>query len=325
MKFYLAPLEGITGYIYRNALHDFYGTGIDKYFMPFLAPHTKRSFNAKEKNDILPEHNKDLYAVPQILTNNVSDFLRIEKDLRALGYEEININLGCPSGTVVSKGRGAGFLAKKDELDAFLEEIFEKTEGKISLKTRIGVEEPEEFYELLEIYNQYPLEELIIHPRVQKELYQGKPHREIFHYARQYSKNPLCYNGDICSEEDYVNHMQVWKSEDDKEESLMDVSAVMLGRGVLKTPWLIKELAGDAFSEEKVMDKQKLLAFHDRLLSDYKSVMSGDKNVLFKMKELWMYLQFQFEDQEKAAKKIKKANSLIEYEAAVREMFSLQR
>ena len=105
----------------------------------------------------------------------------------------------------------------------------------------------------------------------------------------------------------------------------MDVSAVMLGRGVLKTPWLIKELAGDVFSEEKVMDKQKLLAFHDRLLSDYKSVMSGDKNVLFKMKELWMYLQFQFEDQEKAAKKIKKANSLIEYEAAVREMFSLQR
>ena len=179
MKFYLAPLEGITGYIYRNALHDFYGTGIDKYFMPFLAPHTKRSFNAKEKNDILPEHNKDLYAVPQILTNNASDFLRIEKDLRALGYEEININLGCPSGTVVSKGRGAGFLAKKDELDAFLEEIFEKTEGKISLKTRIGVEEPEEFYELLEIYNQYPLEELIIHPRVQKELYQGKPHREM--------------------------------------------------------------------------------------------------------------------------------------------------
>lgn len=327
MKFYLAPLEGITGYIYRNALHDFYGKGIDKYFMPFLAPHTKRSFSAKEKNDILPEHNKALYAVPQILTNNASDFLRIEKDLRALGYEEININLGCPSGTVVSKGRGAGFLAKKDELDAFLEEIFEKAEGKISLKTRIGMEKPEEFYELLEIYNKYPLEELIIHPRVQKELYQGKPHMEIFHYARKYSKNPLCYNGDIYTKEDYVNRIKEWESEDDKEESLMDVSAIMLGRGVLKTPWLIKELAGDAFSEEKeaVTDKQKLLAFHDRLLTDYKSVMSGDKNVLFKMKELWMYLQYQFEDREKTAKKIKKANNLMEYQAAVREIFSLQR
>ena len=157
MKFYLAPLEGITGYIYRNAQHDFFGAGIDKYFMPFLAPHTKRSFNAKEKNDILPEHNAGMYAVPQILTNSAADFLRIEKDLGAFGYRELNINLGCPSGTVVSKGRGAGFLASPEKLDQFLEEIFSKTEAKISLKTRIGMEEPEEFFRLLEIYNKYPL------------------------------------------------------------------------------------------------------------------------------------------------------------------------
>ena len=120
MKFYLAPLEGITGFIYRNALHDFYGTGVDKYFTPFLTPHTKCSFNAKERKDIIPEHNQGMYTVPQVLTNSAEDFLRIEKDLKEIGYEEININLGCPSGTVASKGRGAGFLARPQELDHFL-------------------------------------------------------------------------------------------------------------------------------------------------------------------------------------------------------------
>lgn len=324
MKFYLAPLEGITGYIYRNALHDFYGDGIDKYFMPFLAPHTKRSFNAKEKNDILPEHNKGILTIPQVLTNSATDFLMIEKDLRTFGYHEINLNLGCPSGTVVAKGRGAGFLALPEQLDAFLYEIFEKTEAKISIKTRIGMNEPEEFYELLEIYNKYPLEELIIHPRVQKELYRGTPHKEIFSYARIHSKNPLCYNGDICTKADYVNLMKEWETEDGIGESRMPVSAVMLGRGVLKTPWLIKELTSAAPWTEKnvALDKKKLLAFHDRLVADYSVVMSGDKNVLFKMKEIWLYMNCQFPGKEKSLKKIKKANNLVEYQAAVREMFS---
>lgn len=314
MRFYLAPLEGITGYIYRNALHDFYGEGIDKYFMPFLAPHTKRSFNAKEKNDILPEHNKGMYTVPQVLTNSAKDFLRIEKDLRAFGYEEININLGCPSGTVVSKGRGAGFLAEPEKLDQFLEEVFTKTEAKISLKTRIGFDEPEEFYRLLEIYNKYPLKELIIHPRVRQELYKGKPHLETFCYAMEHSTNPLCYNGDIVSKESYVNLLA--------ELGNKEVPAVMIGRGVLKNPALISELAEMPGIKAGVgLEREKLRAFHDRLLADYQSVLSGDKNVLFKMKELWSYLIELFPGAEKEAKAIRKAERLSEYQAVVNRVF----
>ena len=328
MKFYLAPLEGITGYIYRNAQHDFFGEGIDKYFMPFLAPHTKRSFNAKEKNDILPEHNVGMHAVPQILTNSAEDFLRIEKDLGAFGYRELNINLGCPSGTVVSKGRGAGFLALPEKLDQFLEEIFSKTEAKISLKTRIGMEEPEEFFRLLEIYNKYPLEELIVHPRVQKELYRGKPHLETFRCAMEHSQNPLCYNGDLVSVKSYVNLLADWEKEQENDRA--KVTSVMVGRGVLKDPALIEKLAAyasgeahgtDVRGESGVTDRKKLLAFHDRLVTDYQKEFSGDQNVLFKMKELWSYLIVQFPGKEKEAKAIRKAKRLEEYQAAVRKVF----
>ena len=319
MKFYLAPLEGITGFIYRNALHDFYGTGVDKYFTPFLTPHTKCSFNAKERKDIIPEHNQGMYTVPQVLTNSAEDFLRIEKDLKEIGYEEININLGCPSGTVASKGRGAGFLARPQELDHFLEEVFAGTNAKISLKTRIGIDDPEDFYELMEIYNKYPLEELIIHPRVWKEYYKGTPHWEIFDYAIKNSKNPLCYNGDICSIADY----QCIKQELLQQEKAENVKGMMLGRGVLKNPAFIEQLAqyekNGVWEEE--FDKERFRAFLNRLRDDYMTEMSGDMNVLFKMKELWFYMIAQFPEQDKVLKKIKKSKKLAEYDAAVRELF----
>ena len=160
MKYYLAPMEGITGYIYRNSYEKFFGN-IDKYFTPFIVPNKSRSLKTKELRDILPENNIGMNIVPQILTNDSEGFITTVMKLKQLGYNEVNLNLGCPSGTVVSKNRGSGFLAKRDELDKFLDEIYKIDDMKISIKTRIGKDTPEEFYELIKIYNKYPIYELI--------------------------------------------------------------------------------------------------------------------------------------------------------------------
>ena len=165
MKYYLAPLEGVTSHIYRRAYHTCF-CPMDKYFTPFLVPHTKRGFNSRERREILPQNNPGMYLVPQIMSNDADGFLKTEEKLREYGYEEVNLNLGCPSKTVVSKNRGSGFLSKTEELDRFLDQIYRGTKGKISIKTRIGRYSPDEFEEILRIYNQYPVEELIIHPRV---------------------------------------------------------------------------------------------------------------------------------------------------------------
>ena len=157
MKYYLAPLEGITTYIYRRAYHQHFAP-MDKYFTPFLVPHTKKGFSTKEKNDVMPEHSPGMNLVPQIMSNQAESFLHTVEKLKVYGYEEVNLNLGCPSKTVVSKGRGSGFLADPDGLDRFLDEIFKKCDVKISIKTRIGKDDPEEFARLLDIYNQYPVE-----------------------------------------------------------------------------------------------------------------------------------------------------------------------
>lgn len=314
MQLYFAPLEGITGYVYRNAFRSIY-TGIDKYFIPFISPNRNRALSPKEIRDVLPEHNEGMYAVPQIMTNHAEQFLQAAEELREkYGYDEVNLNLGCPSRTVVSKGRGAGFLAKPEELDAFLEEIFEHVMLRVSVKTRIGMDRPEEFGRLLEIYNKYPLHELIIHPRVQKDYYRNTPNMEVFGEAMQRSKNPLCYNGDIFSSEDFGR----------LKERFPAIDRVMLGRGLLRNPELaetLKAAVNFGTKAEERPDPERWKAFHDRLYHGYREVMSGDKNVLFKMKEFWSYAEEMFPGEERLLKKIKKASRLCDYEQAVREMF----
>jgi tRNA-dihydrouridine synthase len=305
MHFYFAPMEGITGYIYRNA-HAAFFNHIDKYFSPFIIANQHGNYKSKVIKDILPENNRGIPLIPQLLTNNSMDFIQTAMKMKELGYQEINLNLGCPSGTVVAKGKGSGFLSKPEALDRFLEEIFSEQVMKISVKTRIGKDDPEEFFTLIEIFNKYPMEELIIHPRIQKDFYKNKPNLAIFQEAIKLSKNPLCYNGDLHSVKDYREFVEHYPM----------IDTVMLGRGLITNPGLINELM-----DHVKTDKEKLRGFHDIILAEYQSVLSGDRNVLFKMKELWFYMVEMFTNSEKHAKKIRKAEKLKDYVDAVNRLF----
>ena len=319
MKYYLAPLEGITTYIYRRAYHQHF-TAMDKYFTPFLVPHTKKGFSTKEKNDVMPEHSPGMNLVPQIMSNQAESFLHTVEKLKVYGYEEVNLNLGCPSKTVVSKGRGSGFLADPEGLDRFLDEIFKKCDVKISIKTRIGKDDPEEFVRLLDIYNQYPVEELIIHPRVQKDFYKNQPDLDVFRDAVEGSKIPLCYNGDIFTPE----------SHDEMRREFPQVDTFMLGRGILMNPALLDTICmGEKTEVEKAETsrkmqsadryKKKIHAFLEQIKCDYLEVGMGEKNTLFKLKELWAYMGQNAPDAKKALKRIRKSQSMADYDSASRE------
>lgn len=361
MQYELAPMEGITGYIYRNAYVKYFG-GIDRYYTPFIA---NTGLNHKELNDVLPEHNAVFLLgessreraagegpgqsgevkikagasgenagqdeqppprlVPQILTNKAEDFLLIADRLWQMGYSHVNLNLGCPSGTVASRGRGAGFLAYPRELEAFLEEIYEKCPLSISIKTRIGVADMEDWEELLEIYGKYPVEELIIHPRIQRDFYRHPIRWEGVELALKYwehagSSIPLCYNGEIHSLAEYRALRQRFPQ----------IERVMLGRGVLKNPFLAARMRRWEQEQQDSEDgtdgdqsRKVLWSFHQELLHGYREIMSGDQNALFKMKELWTYFGESFPGKSKAIKKIRKAGNMAQYEAAVREVFGI--
>ena len=298
---YFAPLEGITGYVQRGAFQRHFGY-IDKYFIPFIQPKQHGHFSNREKQDIQPEHNVGLTAIPQLLTSSAHDFLQTAAKLQELGYSEVNLNLGCPARTVVSKGRGSGQLADLEALQRFLEEIFQKAEVAVSIKTRIGIEDPAEFDALLSIFRQYPLRELIVHPRVQKEFYGGKPHWEAFSAAMAASPFPVCYNGDIFSAAGYRK----------LEAAFPQLDRVMLGRGLLCNPALAREMQGG-----KPLQKEEVKTYHDDLYKQYQTILSGDKNILFKMKEFWVYQIYSFQNADKYRKRIQKAQRLQPYEEAV--------
>lgn len=308
MKYYLAPMEGITGFVYRNAYEKYFGD-IDTYFTPFIVPNQSRSLKTKEFRDVLPENNKDINIIPQILTNDSEGFIHTANKLKELGYNEVNLNLGCPAGTVVSKGRGSGFLSEREKLDKFLEEIYTMEGMKISIKTRIGREKPEEFYELIKIYNKYPLEELIIHPRTREDFYGNTPNLEVFKDAISLSKAKLCYNGDIFTKNDYENIVSRFS----------EIDSVMIGRGILANPDLMGEIKG-----KEGINKETLKNFHDEILTNYIEIFNEEKNAMYRMKELWGYMIYIFSDNKKYAKKIKKAQKFKDYKEAVESLFSEQ-
>lgn len=306
MKFYFAPLEGITGYIYRNAYHEFFDCGIDKYFTPFIGVSQNGLSKSRELEDISPEHNKGMKVIPQLLGGKGVEVNEYLHRLKEMGYTEVNLNIGCPYQTVVAKKKGAGLLEDTTYLQKFLEEVFTNAPVDVSVKTRIGMEHAWEFEEILDIYNQYPILELIVHPRVREDFYRDHPDLDAFAYALKKCKAPICYNGDIFTLQDY----QIFT------ERFPEVSRVMLGRGLLTNPGLLSEIIMG-----KAMTKNELKAFHDRVYEDYMQIMSGDKNTLFKMKELWNYMQFMFADCEKYIKKIRKAQRAADYESVVNLLF----
>jgi tRNA-dihydrouridine synthase len=303
MTYDFAPMEGITTFVYRNTFEKYYG-GIDRYYTPFLS---SMHLSSREKNEVLPEHNTGIHLIPQILTNRSEDFLSIAAALRDYGYDTVNLNLGCPSGTVVSKHRGSGFLAVPETLDRFLDEIFSACPIKISIKTRIGISDEAEWAGILDIYEKYPIDELIVHTRLQQDFYKRPCHPNAFPEAHRLNI-PLCYNGDITSREALA------------QVRLLDpsISRVMIGRGLIANPELLEELTGTP-----ARDKERLAAFLSDLRDGYIREMSGsDRNTLYKMKEIWVYLGSLFQDADRHMKRIKKANRLSEYNSAVNSLFS---
>lgn len=330
MQIYMAPMEGLTGYIYRNAFERYFGCGkMDKYFIPFISPNQSQKFLAKEIRDIERENNQGMYAVPQIMTNRAQDFIWTAKMLfHDYGYEEINLNLGCPSGTVVSKFRGSGFLAVPNELDAFLDEVLNDSfitgsdnGGKpirVSLKTRIGKESPEEFPRLMEIYNKYQFEELIVHPRIRTDYYRNSVNLESFAYAVENSKNPICYNGDIFTRTDLVKFM----------EHFPMVERIMLGRGLIADPGFFDVASADnpgEYVRDLEYDKLRMKKLHDEVYAERLKIMSGDKHAIHRMKEMWCYMEQTFDDSKKDVKRIKKAQKMAEYQDAVNIFFGQSR
>lgn len=300
-KVYFAPMEGLTDSVYRK-LHHKYFPGVDGYFMPFFSPTEHRHLTEREARELPMAEDTDFFAVPQVMTKSPTDFLWACQVCADRGYTQINLNAGCPSGTVVSKGKGSGLLGHTDTLRAILDTVCAQSPIPVSVKTRLGLLSDEEYPSLLSLYNDYPLALLIIHPRVRKQFYNGTADRSWFAYTCQNSKNPVCLNGDLLT----VAHCKNAVAEFPQADSLM------LGRGLIGNPGM--------FTPEGTTG-EKLTAFYDELLSTYIELFGGSKNAMFRLKEHWTYLLPHFIGAEKLAKQLRKTTDISEFRRLTHEIF----
>lgn len=306
MYYEAAPLQGITTAVFRSVHCRVFG-GADTYYMPFFSPTQEHLMTKRDLRELDPARNQGVPVIPQIMTRRAEDFLWAAGELAAMGYREVNLNLGCPSGTVTAKGKGAGFLAHPEELDRFFEKIFSADpKVRITIKTRLGIRDPAEFARLLEIYNRYPIRELILHPRVQKDFYRNEVRMDAFRGALENSRHPVCYNGDLLTVAQCAAFSRQFPS----------VRAVMIGRGMAADPALFRKLRGGAGAR-----REELYRFTRTLYREYQQAYGDRGPAVQRMKEVWYYLIHLFADSEKYGKKMRRVSAPDEYERLEAELY----
>ena len=311
MNYYAAPMEGLTDRIWRQVHQKWFGAADApmRYYAPFLSPPENRVLIPKKMAELAPEANAGTVVIPQLLARDGELAAWMIGEMRKLGYTEVNLNFGCPSGTVTAKGKGAGMLRDPARLDAFLDAVFSAVEGPVSVKTRIGVQKPEEFAALLDIYNRYPICELTIHPRVMKQLYRGQADRASFAAALPECRMPVCYNGDVTTPEEL--HAL--------EAEFPQLSGIMVGRGLIADPALFRRARGGAPAS-----REELRGYCDDLYHGYTEAFGAASCAVSRMKAHWFYLIHRFEGADPLEKPLRKAREGWEYETVVNQIFTRQ-
>ncbi len=298
-----APLDGITKRVFRQVWHKRFG-GADRFFIPFVSPTDQHILTPRDRREL--ENPEGLPQVPQVMAKRAADFVWAAGALADMGYTEVNLNLGCPSGTVTAKGKGSGLLMDPEALDRFLEELFSGVSVPVSVKTRLGYNVPEEFPRLLEVFNRYPIACLTVHPRVRPEKYRGEVHLDAFALALAESRNPVCYNGDLTSVEG-VRAL---------EARFPGLEAAMLGRGAIADPALFRRLRGGPPAT-----KEELQAFTAELYQAYQDFYGQAAPASQRMKEIWFYLSHLFEGGQRLGGRMRRSRGPRAYEELEAQIF----
>ena len=300
-------MEGITLFRYRMIHHRMF-PGAAEYYTPFIAPDSKGSFRPKYLRELTSDCNS-LRVIPQLLVNNAEAFCATAEKLRELGFGELNLNIGCPSGTVFSKHKGAGMLTDLASLDAVLDGIYSHAEQKgyrVSIKTRMGVHSTEEFPAILECYRKYPISKLIVHARCRDDFYRGEADLSGLASSIGECLFPVVYNGNIAAPEDL------------EKVSLAapQIESVMIGRAAVSNPALFRW-----FKTGEQLRLEELKAFHDELVETWMEDGLSPAFTVERAKTRWAYMQELFPEAKREIKAVLKARNMPDYRIAAETLF----
>ena len=304
-----SPLQGFTDFRFRNAFHKYFG-GIDTFYSPYIKLNGKLAVKGSYERDILPENNSTLEVIPQIITNDAEEFLFVAKYVQQFGYKELNWNLGCPYPMVAKCGMGSGLISNTSQIEHILKRVHNETDIIVSMKMRMGYENPTEILDVFPILDQYPIKNIAIHARIGKQLYKGGVDLDSFQKCLDHTKQKIYYNGDITSVAKYK----------ELQERFPSIDHWMIGRGLIADPFLPSMIKNN--TTEYPENRYEIFeAFHDEIYKEYDAYLSGPTPIRMKMLGFWEYFSESFSNPQKTFKKIKKAGNSKNYESAVKEIF----
>lgn len=304
-----SPLQGFTDFRFRNAFHKHFG-GIDTFYSPYIKLNGKLVVKGSYERDILPENNNTLEVIPQIITNDAEEFLFVAKYVQQMGYKELNWNLGCPYPMVAKCGMGSGLISNTSQIEHILKRVHNETDIIVSMKMRMGYENPTEILDVFPILEQYPIKNIAIHARIGKQLYKGGVDLDSFQKCLDTSKQKIYYNGDITSVAKFK----------ELQERFPSIDHWMIGRGLIADPFLPSMIKNNTTEYPK--NRFEIFeAFHDEIYQQYDAYLQGPTPIRMKMLGFWEYFSESFSNPQKTFKKIKKAGNSKNYEAAVKEIF----
>lgn len=305
-----SPLQGFTDFRFRNAFQKYFG-GIDQYIAPYIRLKGNLEIKPANERDILPANNQSLCLIPQILSKDLNEFLFVAAYVQKLDYIELNWNLGCPYPMVAKRGMGSGLLSMPEKIDDILNRVSSESDIRVSVKMRLGYESPQEIFRVLPVLEKYKLTNIVIHPRIGKQLYKGEVDLNVFEECLKQSTHTIFYNGDITSVQSFR----------EMQDRFPNIRHWMIGRGLIADPFLPSMIKADnsAYPEDRY---EVFQSFHDTLFSSYEKALSGPKHILMKMYSFWEYFINSFPSSPKGLKKIKKAQSLSTYSEVVKQIIS---
>jgi tRNA-dihydrouridine synthase B len=224
----LAPMQDVTDLPFLRLMKN-YG-GADLYWTEYFRVYP----NSRLDKSILKSVTQNPTGCPiiaQMIGNDIPELVRSARELEQYPVAAVDLNLGCPAPVVYKKCAGGGLLRQPQLVDQILGHLREAIQGKFTVKTRIGFDDPRVFDELLPIFARHSLDLLTVHARTVSELFRSEVHYDFIARAVAAVPCPVLANGNIFSPR---KAQQVLCS--------TGVRGLMIGRGAIRNPWLFAQI-----------------------------------------------------------------------------------
>ena len=271
----LAPMQGIT----NRGLREVFGRTVlpDVLFTEFVR--VRPGAKTPVANSDFIEATTEVPGIPlvvQVIGSADEGVVEATRDLVSRGVKHINVNMGCPWGRMTSILAGGGMFRAPETVEPMLRELRHIVPGSLSVKTRSGIDDERQIFDVLPAFEAADIDFLVVHSRTVAQKYTGVANHELTREIVERIGVPVIANGDVTT---------VAQAAEVMEQT--GATGLMLGRGAIADPLLFNRIRGKAPARPQGEQRRRELACHLlALLASYETLFHGDAQILAKMKSV---------------------------------------